>query len=182
MIAGSGTVAGVGFTVSLLIADIAFDGRELDEAKVGVLAAAILASVASCVRVPAPRRLPAERRARQLLGTAEDLVDLSEDVDPERDHIRGPDSAPVTLVEYGDYQCPYCGQAELVIRELLDEFGDELRYVWRHLPLNDVHAERADGGRGDRGRGRPGRVLADARPAARRARTSWARGPRQRGG
>jgi protein-disulfide isomerase len=43
------------------------------------------------------------------------------------------------LVEYGDYECPYCGQAEIVIRELLDEFGDELRYVWRHLPLNDVH-------------------------------------------
>jgi protein-disulfide isomerase len=60
-------------------------------------------------------------------------------VHPERDHIRGPDSAPVTLVEYGDYECPYCGQAELVIRELLDEFGDELRYVWRHLPLSDVH-------------------------------------------
>jgi protein-disulfide isomerase len=60
-------------------------------------------------------------------------------VDPARDHIRGPDSAPVTLVEYGDYECPYCGQAELAIRELLDEFGDELRYVWRHLPLNDVH-------------------------------------------
>jgi protein-disulfide isomerase len=78
-------------------------------------------------------------RARQLLGTAEDLLDLSDDVDPERDHVRGPESAPVTLVEYGDYQCPYCGQAEIVIRELLDEFGDELRYVWRHLPLSDVH-------------------------------------------
>ena len=67
------------------------------------------------------------------------MLDLSEDVDRERDHIRGPDSAPVTLVEYGDYECPYCGQAEVVIRELLGEFGDELRYVWRHLPLNDVH-------------------------------------------
>jgi protein-disulfide isomerase len=43
-------------------------------------------------------------------------------------------------VEYGDYQCPYCGQAEVVVRELLASFGDELRYVWRHLPLNDVHA------------------------------------------
>jgi protein-disulfide isomerase len=61
-------------------------------------------------------------------------------VDPARDHIRGPEDAPVTLVEYGDYQCPYCGQAEVVIRELLDDFGDELRYVWRHLPLSDVHA------------------------------------------
>ena len=57
----------------------------------------------------------------------------------ERDHIAGPAGAPVTLVEYGDYECPYCGQAEVAIRELLDSFGDELRYVWRHLPLNDVH-------------------------------------------
>jgi protein-disulfide isomerase len=46
--------------------------------------------------------------------------------------------APVTLVEYGDFECPYCGRAEPVIRELLRDFGD-LRYVWRHLPLNDVH-------------------------------------------
>ena len=50
-----------------------------------------------------------------------------------------PTDAPVTLVEYGDYECPYCGQAEVVIRELQDSFGDDLRYVWRHLPLNDVH-------------------------------------------
>jgi hypothetical protein len=84
--------------------------------------------------------IPDRVRARQLSGTADDLVDLAEDVDPERDHVRGAPEAPVTLVEYGDYQCPYCGQAEVVIRELLDSFGDELRYVWRHLPLNDVHA------------------------------------------
>jgi protein-disulfide isomerase len=57
-----------------------------------------------------------------------------------RDHVIGPEDAPVTLVEYGDYQCPFCGQAEVVVRELLQSFGDELRYVWRHLPLNDVHA------------------------------------------
>ena len=43
------------------------------------------------------------------------------------------------LLEYGDYECPYCGQAETVIRELLASFGDEVGYVWRHLPLNDVH-------------------------------------------
>jgi protein-disulfide isomerase len=42
-------------------------------------------------------------------------------------------------VEYGDYECPYCGQAEVVVRELLTSFGDDLRYVWRHLPLSDVH-------------------------------------------
>jgi protein-disulfide isomerase len=44
----------------------------------------------------------------------------------------------VTLVEYGDFECPYCGQAEPIVRELLSDFGD-VRYVWRHLPLTDVH-------------------------------------------
>jgi protein-disulfide isomerase len=64
--------------------------------------------------------------------------------------------APVTLVEYGDFQCPYCGQAEAVVREILRDFGD-VRYVWRHLPLNDVHpnaqlaAEAAEAA-GDQGR------------------------------
>jgi Na+/H+ antiporter NhaA len=139
VIAAGGTVAGVPFTVSILIAGIAFDGRALEEAKLGVLAAAILAALLSWAVVRAIARVPKEVRARQLRGTADDLLDLTEDVDPERDHIRGPDSAPVTLVEYGDYECPYCGQAEVVIRQLLEEFGDELRYVWRHLPLNDVH-------------------------------------------
>jgi protein-disulfide isomerase len=59
-------------------------------------------------------------------------------VDPERDHLRGPEYAPVTLVENGDFECPYCGQAEPVIRELLHDSGD-VRYVWRHLRLTDVH-------------------------------------------
>ena len=138
-ILGGGAVAAIPFTVSLLIAGIAFEGRQLEEAKLGVLAAAIVAALLSWAVFGVIARLPDEVRARQLRGTAEDMLDLSEDVDPERDHVRGPGSAPVTLVEYGDYECPYCGQAELVIRELLDEFGDELRYVWRHLPLNDVH-------------------------------------------
>ena len=52
--------------------------------------------------------------------------------------VRGPLAAPVTLVEYGDFECPYCGMAEPVVRELLRDFGD-IRYVWRHLPLSDVH-------------------------------------------
>jgi Na+/H+ antiporter NhaA len=136
---GGGTVAGIPFTVSLLIAGIAFEAQQLEEAKLGVLGAAILAALLSWVVFRVIARLPAQVRARQLLGTADDMLDLSDDVDPGRDHVRGPDSVPVTLVEYGDYECRYCGQAELVIRELLDEFGDELRYVWRHLPLNDVH-------------------------------------------
>jgi protein-disulfide isomerase len=73
------------------------------------------------------------------VGTTEDIIDLVTPVDPERDHIRGSRDAPVTLVEYGDFECPYCGQAEEIVRRLLSEFGDELRYVFRHLPLTDVH-------------------------------------------
>jgi Na+/H+ antiporter NhaA len=136
---GGGVVGGIGFTVSLLISSLAFSGQRLAEAKLGVLAAAVVAALAAWGVFRLIRRLPAPVRARQLQRTADDLVDLFDDVDPERDHVRGSDGAPVTLVEYGDYQCPYCGQAEVVIRGLLDSFGDDLRYVWRHLPLNDVH-------------------------------------------
>ncbi|HWM12460.1 MAG TPA: Na+/H+ antiporter NhaA [Solirubrobacteraceae bacterium] len=137
--AGGAAVAGIGFTVSLLIANIAFEGPALAEAKVGILASAIAAALLAWLVFAIIRRLPPDVRARQLSRTAEDLVDLADDVDPERDHVRGAVDAPVTLVEYGDYECPYCGQAEVAIRELLDSFGDDLRYVWRHLPLNDVH-------------------------------------------
>jgi Na+/H+ antiporter NhaA len=135
----AGTCAGVGFTVSLLISNLAFSGERLAEAKLGALATLVLAPVLTWIALRLIRRLPAGFRARQLAGTAPDILDLSDDVDPDRDHVRGPDDAPVTLVEYGDFECPYCGQAERVIRELLSSHGDDVRYVWRHLPLNDVH-------------------------------------------
>jgi Na+/H+ antiporter NhaA len=137
-VAGGGTIAGIGFTVALLVAALAFDGTELNEAKVGILTAALAASLLTWLLSRATALLPRRQRTRALLGTADTLVDLYLDVDPERDHIRGPLDAPVTVVEYGDFECPYCGRAEPVIRELLREFGD-VRYVWRHLPLNDVH-------------------------------------------
>jgi Na+/H+ antiporter NhaA len=137
-VAGGGSIAGIGFTVSLLIAHLAFEGRELEEAKLGVLSAALCAALASWLVFRATALLPKRLRIRALLGTAEGIVDLAYPVDPEHDHIRGSEEAPVTLVEYGDFECPYCGQAEAVIRELLTDFGD-LRYVWRHLPLSDVH-------------------------------------------
>jgi Na+/H+ antiporter NhaA len=137
-LAGGGAIAGIGFTVSLLIADLAFRDGQLAEAKVGILSAALGASVLTWLVFRATALLPRRRRIRALLGTGEAIIDLAVPVDPERDHIRGPEQAPVTLVEYGDFECPYCGLAEPVIRQLLSESG-ELRYVWRHLPLNDVH-------------------------------------------
>ena len=138
-IAGGGAIAGIGFTVALLISSIAFEGGQLEEAKVGVFSAAVLSSLVAWALFRLIERLPARLRARQLARTAEELGDLADDVDAQRDHVRGPEDAAVTLVEYGDYECPYCGQAEVVIRELLGSFGDDLRYVWRSLPLNDVH-------------------------------------------
>jgi Na+/H+ antiporter NhaA len=137
-VTGGGFIAGIGFTVSLLIANLAFEGDQLAEAKLGVLSAALFASVATWLVFKATAKLPQPLRIRALLGTSETIVDLAVPVDPDRDHIRGPEDAPVTLVEYGDFECPYCGMAEPIVRELLSDFGD-LRYVWRHLPLSDVH-------------------------------------------
>jgi Na+/H+ antiporter NhaA len=137
-VAGAGTVAGIGFTVSLLIASLALTGDILAEAKLGILSAALAASVLTWVIFQVLNRLPARVRLRALLGTAEVITDLAVPVDPDRDHIRGPEESMVTLVEYGDFECPYCGMAEPAVRELLRDYG-EVRYVWRHLPLNDVH-------------------------------------------
>ena len=137
---GGAVVCGIGFTVSLLVANLAFEGEQLEQAKVGVLAAAVvaaLARVAGLQRDPPPARprsAPASSRAPPRTSST-----WPSEVDPARDHIRGPVDAPVTLLEYGDYECPYCSVAEVAIREVLGEFGDDVRYVWRHLPLNDVH-------------------------------------------
>jgi Na+/H+ antiporter NhaA len=139
LLAAGGAFAGIGFTVSVLISSLAFTGQRLNEAKLGALGSVLLAPLLGWSVLQVVRRLPANVRARQIAGTAEDILDLAQDVDPERDHVRGSEDAPVTLVEYGDFECPFCGQAEQVIRELLASFGDDVRYVWRHLPLNDVH-------------------------------------------
>jgi Na+/H+ antiporter NhaA len=139
MVVAGGACAAIGFTVSLLISSLAFSGATLDEARLGALATVIVAPLVTWCTLVAIRHLPTTVRARQLGRTAEDILDLADDVDAKRDHIRGPDGAPVTLVEYGDFECTYCGQAEQVIRELLAAHGDDVRYVWRHLPLNDVH-------------------------------------------
>jgi Na+/H+ antiporter NhaA len=137
-VAGGGAIAGIGFTISLLIASLAFHGKQLEEAKLGILTAALCASLLTWLVFRGAAMLPTRLRIRALLGTTPTIVDLAYPVDPGRDHMRGPKEAPVTLVEYGDLECPYCGQAEPVVRELLRDFGD-LRYVWRHLPLTDVH-------------------------------------------
>jgi Na+/H+ antiporter NhaA len=138
---GTGTAAGVGFTVSFLIASLAFTGQSLDEAKLGVLVACVVSPIVALSVFRGSRVLiPQNRRLEQLRRTADSIIDLSDDVDPERDHIRGDIDGAVTLVEYADFECPYCGRAEPTIRELLGmKHSGGLRYVFRHLPLQDVH-------------------------------------------
>src|SRR6201988_1947133 len=55
------------------------------------------------------------------------------------DHAQGPASARVTLVEYGDFECPYCGQAYPIVKTIQQRFGDQLRFVWRNFPLTQMH-------------------------------------------
>ena len=57
----------------------------------------------------------------------------------ERDHVLGPATAPVTLVEYGDYECPYCGAAHASVEQVRQVLGNELRFVFRHFPLSQIH-------------------------------------------
>src|SRR5215211_766501 len=60
-------------------------------------------------------------------------------VSTKRDHIQGRLDAPVTLVEYGDYECPYCGQAYVIVKEIQKQLTDQLRFVFRNSPLTQVH-------------------------------------------
>ncbi len=157
---GSGTIAGIGFTVALLIATRAFHGEQLNQAKLGALSAAVVASALTWTVYGLTALLPPERRARALIGDATLIQDLIPEVDPARDHVRGPAAATITVIEFGDFQCPYCGRAEPVVRELLTD--TDVRYVWRHLPLTDRRGRLA---------GAPGRAARRC-PADRRGRIS----------
>jgi Na+/H+ antiporter NhaA len=130
---GASALAGIGFTVSLFVTDLAFDDPvRQEEAKVGVLGASLVAALLGWALFRAA--------ARRGDGTEPALpTRLDPPVDVAHDRIRGPVGAPLTLVEYGDFECPFCGDATGVIDELRERFGDDLRYVFRHLPLRDAH-------------------------------------------
>ena len=122
-----------------------------------MLTAAVGASLAGWLLFRALEMIPERIRARQLAQTTEIIVDLAVPVDADIDHIRGPADAPVTIVEYADFECPYCGRAEPALRELLSEFGDDIRYVYRHLPLPDVHPHAELAAEASEAAGRQGR-------------------------
>lgn len=87
------------------------------------------------------------RRVGQVPGTGRSpwTPRLTLPVTPARDHIRGAGDAPVTLLEYGDFECPYCAMASVVVEQVINEMGNQLRYVFRNFPLVQLHphAERA---------------------------------------
>ena len=136
---GGAALAGTGFTVALLVISLSIDDPVLrNQATVGVLLAGLLSTLNGKVVFWGAARLGGNPQAELPM-----LLDRPVEVGV--DHIRGPAHAPLTLVEYGDFECPFCAMATGVAAELREQFGDQLRYVFRHLPLTTIHphAERA---------------------------------------
>ena len=69
----------------------------------------------------------------------EEIIKLTLPVNSNRDHIQGPSTAPITLLEYGDYQCPYCGQAYPIIKQVQKHLSNKLRFVFRNFPITQIH-------------------------------------------
>jgi Na+/H+ antiporter NhaA len=134
---GSGTVAGTAFTVSLLIASLAFTGQQLEQAQMAILLTVLGSMMSTWLVFALTNLLEPMRRARALAGDVETLLDLTVPVDLQRDHVRGPVDALVTIVEYGDFECPSCGRAEAALRA--GPLDADVRLVWRHLPIPEVH-------------------------------------------
>ncbi|HLU75267.1 MAG TPA: Na+/H+ antiporter NhaA [Nonomuraea sp.] len=137
---GGAAVSGIGFTVSLFIVELAFDDPLLiSEAKIGILAGSLMSALLGWVifklawnrgGVCAPPDAPAE--------PPESVpVLLTAPVGPD-DHARGPADAPVTVVEYGDFECPFCGRLHPILDELRRRHPD-VRIVFRHFPQRQLH-------------------------------------------
>ena len=145
-----GALSGIGFTVSLLIVGLAFSDEALQgQAKVGVLLSAAIAALLGWLVFRIAARFFDQRDAA--LPTL-----LSEPVDMAVDHVRGGSDAQLTLVEYLDFECPFCAKATGAAQEVRDYFGDRLRYVQRHLPL-DSHPHAVVAGVAAEAAGRQGR-------------------------
>ncbi len=138
-VAGGAALSGIGFTIALLIVDIALDGGEdATAARLGVLVATAL-SVALGWAV--------FRALDRFAPTAPVGKVLLRPFDPHRDRWRGNPDAPHVIVEYGDFECPFCSRATGSAEEVLAELGDEVAWVWRHLPLTRVHPHAVDAAR-----------------------------------
>ncbi|MFI9844479.1 Na+/H+ antiporter NhaA [Nonomuraea sp. NPDC051941] len=139
---GGAAVSGIGFTVALFIVDLAFDGSPVHaQAKIGILAGSLLSALLGWVIF----RLAWDRGgvcAPPEAEPPEELPDrLTVPVGP-TDHVRGPEDAKITIVEYGDFECPYCGRLHPVLEEILRKNPD-VRMVFRHYPIRTLHPRAA---------------------------------------
>jgi len=130
-IAGGGALSGIGFTISLFIVPIAISDPDTQNiARVGVLTASVLSFFAGWgVLILGDRLWPPRPVGAMLIRP----------FDAARDHFRGSVDAPHEIVEYGDFECPFCSRATGSIDSVLEHFGSEVRWVWRHLPLDAPH-------------------------------------------
>ncbi len=130
-LAGGAALCGIGFTLSLFIVDLAIDDPAVQhEARVGVLVASVIAFALATALFRVSERASDGPEVGHV---------LQRPVDPARDHVYGPVDAPLTLVEYGDFQCSFCLKTAGTIQEVVEELGGRLRYVWRHAPLVRYH-------------------------------------------
>jgi protein-disulfide isomerase len=131
-IAGGAALSGIGFTIALFIVGLAIEDRETqDLARVGVLAASVISfALGWAILVVGDRLRPPVPIGKVLVRP----------FDPERDHYRGRPDAPFQITEYGDFECPFCSRATGSIDAVIEHFGDDVRWVWRHLPLETVHS------------------------------------------
>ncbi|QIG41255.1 Na+/H+ antiporter NhaA [Microbacterium sp. 4R-513] len=130
-IAGGGALSGIGFTISLFLVPIAISDPETQNiARVAVLTASVLAFFAGWLVLTVGDRIWPPRPVGAV---------LMRPFDAQRDHFRGTVEAKLEIVEYGDFECPFCSRATGSVDTVLDHFGDRVRWVWRHFPLDAPH-------------------------------------------
>lgn len=130
-VAGGAALSGIGFTISLFLVPIAIhDPETQDIARVAVLTASVLAFFAGWAVLVAGDRIWPPRPVGAM---------LMRPFDADRDHFRGDADAPFEIVEYGDFECPFCSRATGSVDAVLEHFGREVRWVWRHFPLDVPH-------------------------------------------
>ncbi len=154
-IAGGAALSGIGFTIALFIVGLAIEDPETqDLARVGVLAASVIAFLLGWVILRVGDRI----RPPMAVGAK-----LVRPFDPQRDHFRGRPDAPYQIVEYGDFECPFCSRATGSIDAVVEYFGDDVRWVWRHLPLEMVHPHAKEAAQASEAAALQGRFLDMAR-------------------
>ncbi len=150
-VAGGAALSGIGFTIALFLVPIAIPDEETrDIARVAVLAASVIAFFLGWAILAIGDRI----QPPTAIGHK-----LARPVDPDRDHLKGSMDAPYEIVEYGDFECPFCSRATGSVDAVREHFGDQIRWVWRHLPLDHVHPHAQEAAQAAEAAGRQGQFF-----------------------